>query len=153
MVLICRNFILLGAKVKRRIWKLPNTTHNSIIHNIISNILVHITSIIEKRLIKFMHSALNGNVVSRQILLMKLRCKKCSFGENYRYLSWKYNIIDCDWNTNITYFMGKVKIKQKLLYPVSHDVSVLHDLCCMREDDFCTHLLKHNWINLLLTFL
>ena len=33
--------------------------------------------------------------------------------------------------------MGKEKIKQKLLYPVSHDASVLHDLCSMRDDDFC----------------
>ena len=33
--------------------------------------------------------------------------------------------------------MGKVKIKQPLLYPVSHDASVLHDLCGMRDDDFC----------------
>ena len=33
--------------------------------------------------------------------------------------------------------MGNVKIKQKLLYPVSHDASVLHDLCSMRDDDVC----------------
>ena len=33
--------------------------------------------------------------------------------------------------------MSKVKIKQKLLYSVSHDASVLHDLCSMRGDDFC----------------
>ena len=33
--------------------------------------------------------------------------------------------------------MGKVKIKQLLLYPVSHDASVLHDLCGKRDDDFC----------------
>ena len=32
--------------------------------------------------------------------------------------------------------MGKVKIKQLLLYPSSHDASVLHDLCDMRDDDF-----------------
>ena len=34
-------------------------------------------------------------------------------------------------------FLGKVKITQKLLYPVSHDAFVLHDLCSMRDDDFC----------------
>ena len=81
-----------------------------------------------------MHNALNGNIVCRQILLAKLRC--------YRNLAmaikrWKYNISDCDWYANITCLMGKVKIKQKLLYPVSHDASVLHDLCSMRDDDFC----------------
>ena len=128
-----QKFYIAWRKVKRRIWKLPSTTHNSIIHNITSNI--HI--ILEKRFIKFMHNALNGNIVCRQILLAKLRCKKSFFAENYRYLSWKYNISDCDWYANITCLMGKVKIKQKLLYPVSHDASVLHDLCSMRDDDFC----------------
>ena len=38
--------------------------------------------------------------------------------------------------------MGNVKIKQKLLYPVSHDASVLHDLCSMRNDDFCKMITK-----------
>ena len=33
--------------------------------------------------------------------------------------------------------MGKVKIKQLLIYSVSHDSSVLHDLCGMRDDGFC----------------
>ena len=66
-----------------------------------------------------------------------IRCKKSSFAENYRYLAWKYKFSDCDWFTNIAYLMGKVKIKQLLLYPVSHDSSVLHDLCGTRDDDFC----------------
>ena len=89
-----------------------------------------------------MHSALNGNIVCRQTLLAKLRCKKSYFAENYRYLSWKYNISDCDWYTNIIYLKGNVKIKQKLLYPVSHDASVLHDLCSMRDNDFCKMFTK-----------
>ena len=126
-------FYVAWRKVKRRIWKLPNTAHNRIIHNIASNI--HI--ILEKRLIKFIHSSLNGNEMCKQILCVKLRCKKSSFAENYRYLSWKYNFSDCDWFTNVAYLTGKVKIKQLLLYPVSHDASVLHDLCGMRDDDFC----------------
>ena len=32
--------------------------------------------------------------------------------------------------------MCEVKIKQLLLYPISHDASVLHDLYGMRDDDF-----------------
>ena len=31
-------FYVAWRKVKRRIWKLPNTAHNRIIHNIASNI-------------------------------------------------------------------------------------------------------------------
>ena len=68
---------------------------------------------------------------------VKLRCKKSLFAENYRYLSWKNNFSDCDWFTNVAYLTGKVKIKQHLLYPVSHDAFVLHDLCGMRDDELC----------------
>ena len=60
--------------VKHRIWKLPSTTHNSIIHNITSNIHIILT----KRFIKFMHNAQNGNIVCRQILA-KLRDVKSLF--------------------------------------------------------------------------
>ena len=42
----------------------------------------------------------------------------------------------------MTCFMGNVIIKQKLLYYVSHDASVLHDLCSMRDDDFCIMFTK-----------
>ena len=98
-------FYVAWRKVKRHIWKLPNTAHNRIIHNIASNI--HI--ILEKRLIKFIHSALNGSDVCKQFTQIS-------------HTSW----VIC-----------KVKIKQLLLYPVSHDASVLHDLCAMRDDDFC----------------
>ena len=72
-----QKFYIAWRKVKRRIWKLPSTTHNSIIHNITSNI--HI--ILEKQFIKFMHNALYGDIVCRQILLAKLRCKKSFFAE------------------------------------------------------------------------
>ena len=81
------------------------------------------------------------------ILCVKLRCKKSSFAENYRYLSWKYNFSDCDWFTNIAYLMGKVKIKQLLLYPVSHDAFVLHDLRSMRDNGFCGVFITAQLIN------
>ena len=119
--------------MKRRIWKLPNTAVNRITHNIASNIYI----ILEKQLVKFIHSALNGDEMCKHILCVKLRCKKSPFAENHRYLSSKYNFSDCHWFTNIAYLMGKVKLKQLLLHPFTHDASVLHDLCGMRNDDFC----------------
>ena len=50
-------FDVAWRKVKRRIWKLPNIAQNRIIDNLAANI--HI--ILKKRLIKFIHCALNGN--------------------------------------------------------------------------------------------
>ena len=74
-------------KVKRSIWKLPDTVHNWIIHSIASNI----HTILEKRPIKFIHSALNSNEMCKQILCVKLTCKKSSFAEDYGYSGdWKY---------------------------------------------------------------
>ena len=49
-----QKFYIAWRKLKRRTWKLLSTTHNSIIHNITSNI----HNILEKRFIKFMHSVL-----------------------------------------------------------------------------------------------
>ena len=132
------HFYIASRKIMRRIWQLPSTIHNSIIHNIIFNI----HSILEKRFIKFIHSALYGNFVWRQILIAKLQCKKSTFAENYRCLSWKYHISDCDWYTDITCLMDNVKIKHKLLYPVSHDASILHELCKVRDDDLCKMFTK-----------
>ena len=76
----------------------------------------------------------------KQILCVKLRCKKSSFAENYRYPSWKYNFSDCDWFTNIAYLMGKVKIKQLLLYGYNtpfHMMLLFCMACGMHDDDFC----------------
>ena len=85
-------FYVAWRKVKRRIWKLPNTAHNRIIHKIDSNLHINL----EEPLLKCIHSALNGNETCKQILCAKLRCKESSFAVNYRYLSWKYNFSDCD---------------------------------------------------------
>ena len=48
-----------------------------------------------------------------------------------------YYFGDCDWFRNFAYLVDKVKIKQLILYRFSQDASVLHDLCGMRDDDFC----------------
>ena len=79
-------FYVAWRKGKYRLWKVPKTAHNRIIHNNASK--MHI--ILKKRLIKFIHSALNGNEICKQISSVKLRCKKSSFAENYRSLSWRY---------------------------------------------------------------
>ena len=67
--------------------------------------------------------------------------------------SGKYNFSDCNWITNITYLMSKVKIKQKLSYPVSQCDDHVKILLFYKIYVACVmiilveHLLKHNWIN------
>ena len=46
-----------------------------------------------------------------QILKAKLRCKNSSFADNYRYLSYKYNLTNSDWINDIGSLLAKVEIK------------------------------------------
>ena len=46
-----------------------------------------------------------------QILKVKLRCKNSSFADNYRYLSYKYNLTNSDWINDLGSLMAKVEIK------------------------------------------
>ena len=86
----------------------------------------------------------NGNIVCRQILLAKLRCKKPHFAENYRYLSWKYSISDCDWYTNITYIMGNVKLN-KNYYTRYHTMPLFYIICVVCVPTISVKCLpKHN---------
>ena len=73
-------YIIAWRKIKRRIWKIPPTSHKYIDHNLSSDC----KKLLEKRIIKCIHNALNNNNMCAQILKVKLRCKNCSFADNYR---------------------------------------------------------------------
>ena len=132
-------------KIKRRIWKLPPLTHNTIVHNLSSDINV----CLEKRLIKFIHNALRSNIICKNILSIKLRCKRSCFAENYRFLSYKYNLCDSDWSQELSFLMGKVKMKLNIVYPSSPDASSIRELCKMR-DEFFYDIFSPNQLNSLI---
>ena len=90
-------YIIAWRKIKRRIWKIPPTSHKYIVHNLSSDC----KKLLENRIIKFIHNALNINNMCAQILKVKLRCKNSSFADNYRYLSYKYNLTNSDWINDI----------------------------------------------------
>ena len=62
-------YIIDWKKIKRRIWKIPPTRHKDIVHNLSSDC----KKLLEKRIIKFIHNALNNNNMCAQILKVKLR--------------------------------------------------------------------------------
>ena len=80
-----------------------------------------------------------------QIFKVKLRCKNSSFDNNYRYLSYKYNLANSDWISDIGSLLAKVEIK-------SHsginnlDVSTVKKLCHMRDNSYCNILSYHDLI-------
>ena len=124
-------FKIAWRKVKRIIWKLPRLTHNCIIHGLSTDI----SALIEKRMINFIHNALNHNSVCKNLLYTKLRCRHSCFADNFRYLSYKYELCLSEWKNDVSFLMGKVKMKLNTLYPrstLSHTVS---ELCEMRDEN------------------
>ena len=67
-------------------------------------------------------------------LAILMWCKNSCFADNYRLLSYRYQLELADWNNNITSLLGKVKMKSEKLYPLNPDVHVLKELCYMRDN-------------------
>ena len=126
-----KNFKIAWRKMKRRIWKLPRLTHYCNIHGLSTDI----NALTEKRMINCIHNALNHNSVCKNLLYTKLRCRHSCFADNFRYLSYKYELCLSEWKNDVSFLMGKVKMKLNTLYPrstLSHTVS---ELCEMRDEN------------------
>ena len=98
-------YIIAWRKIKRRILKILPTSHKLIVHNLSSDC----KKLLEKRIIQFIHNALNNNNMCAQILKEKLRCKNSFIADNYRYLSYKYNLTNSDWINDIRSLLAKVE--------------------------------------------
>ena len=62
-------YIVAWRKIKQRLWKLPNSNHNTIVYNLSNGVAFHL----DKRIVSFIHNALNySNNVGRLSLLAKL---------------------------------------------------------------------------------
>ena len=83
-----------------------------------------------------------------KIAQVKLRCKNSSFADNYRYLSYKYNLTNSDWINDIGFLFAMVEIK-------SHsginnlDVSTVKELCHMKDNSYYNILFFHDLIKLI----
>ena len=78
----------------RRLYKLPSLTHNRIVNNIGHSLEI----ILDRRMFKFLHSAINNaNNVVRHVFAYRLKSGMSTLAENYRLLSAKYNLTDKHW--------------------------------------------------------
>ena len=74
----------------RRIWKMPSTTHCNLLPSI--NKSLPIEFLMEKRCAKFIWSCFNShNLIVRNISLAAKISSFSDFGDNYKYLSYKYH--------------------------------------------------------------
>ena len=129
---------MVGEKFKRPIWKIPLTSHKYTVHNINSDCKL----LLEKSIIKCIPNALNNNnMMCAQILQVKLKCNISSFADNYRYLSYKYNLTNSDWISDIGSLLTKVKIKSHSRIN-NLDVASVKELCHMRGNSYY-NILSH----------
>ena len=123
-------FYVAWRKTIRRLWKIPNTTHCNLLSSINSS--EPIVYKLGKRRAKFIWSCLNShNCVIKNISLSSKSSSSSDFGDNYRYLSYKYNI--------------GIHIEFAIMYKcfdiyLSHDSTVntdgvfIRELCLLRDD-------------------
>ena len=76
------------------------------------------------------------NSICNQVLHTKLRFKNSCFADNFRYLSYKYTLCTNDWNEDISFLMGKVKMKLKEIYTSPIEAKIIGELCLMRDNGF-----------------
>ena len=84
-------FYTAWRKVVRRIWKIPSPTHRNLLRSI--NKSLPIEFLMEKSCAKLIWSCFNShNLIVRNISLAAKISSFSDFGDNYRYLSYKYGI-------------------------------------------------------------
>ena len=118
-------------KIKRRIWRLPYRAHNVIVHSLSYDI----DHQLDTRMTKFVYSCLNhSNSVCRSLLSSKLHCVRSTFAANYKYLSYKYNISQDEWFTDLSHLIKKVDIKFHKDFQNQSTVNTIVELCAIRDD-------------------
>ena len=75
--------------------------------------------------------------------------QRSSFAEDYRFLSYKYNLCDSDWIQELSFLMGKVKMKLISVYPSSPEASSVRELCKMRDELFY-YIFSYSQLNTLI---
>ena len=79
------------AQIYKRLWKLPNTTHYLLLPH--TNDCISIKFVLEQRCTKFIWSIPNSfNTINKTTVMSAITRGNSTFGDNYRYLRYKYNI-------------------------------------------------------------
>ena len=127
-------FYTTWRKVVRRIWKIPSTTHCNLMPSI--NKSWTIEFLIEKKCAKFIWSCSNShNLIVRNISFAAKISSFSDFGDNYGYLSYKYELGIHVWHLPLCKLF-----KCFDLYLLSHLNTIanrvfIRDLCLLRKND------------------
>ena len=103
---VCQ-FFTAWRKTIRKLWRIPPKTHCRFLHTVNNSLPIDIA--LEKRCLKFLWSCMNSNNdVVKSVSLSSISNSYSTFGENYRYLSYKYNICPYAWNKPFYYVANKL---------------------------------------------
>ena len=112
--------------------EIAHTTHNNTVHNLSNDVAFQL----DKRIVRFIHNALNhSNKVCRLLLLAKLYSTSSTFATNYRHLCYKYDLVETDWHSGLAHLLGKVKMKyqNKNRQNCPASMSIIRELCDIRD--------------------
>ena len=103
-----KNFKVAWRKIKRRVWRLPYSAHNAIVHQLSYDI----DHQLEIRMMKFVHLCLNhSNHVGRSIISFKHHYITSRFASNYKDRLYRYNLSDDYWCKDIApYWESEIEV-------------------------------------------
>ena len=94
-------FFIAWRKSIQRLWKIPNTTHCNLLSSINSSVPIVIN--LKRRCAKFIWSCLNRYNSIVKTIVNSAKCSSVqNFGDNYRYLSYKYKIGNHVWDSPLS---------------------------------------------------
>ena len=128
-------------KIMRKLFKLPNRTHNYIVCGIIEFISIKL----DRRLAKFVYSMLNSrNLTVFKLIRLFLQSDSSTFAENVRYLMYKYEIPIFVWERDFSDVIKYVHNKQVISPIQLSEVDSVKELCKMRDGVLFSDLSKRD---------
>ena len=128
-------------KIMRKLFKLPNRTHNYIVCGIIECISIKL----DRRLAKFVYSMLNSrNLTVFKLIRLFLQSDSSTFAENDGYIMYKYEIPIFVWERDFSDVIKYVHNKQVISPIQLSEVDSVKELCKMRDGVLFSDLSKRD---------
>ena len=101
-----KSFYVAWRRTIRKLWVLPNTTYCKYLHTITNSLPIDL--MLEKRCLKFNWSCINSNnTIVKSVSSSAIMNSYSSLGENYRFLSDKYDIWTINWIKSFSIVLRK----------------------------------------------
>ena len=120
------------------------------------NDCISIDIVLARRCAKFIWSCLNSyNTIIKTTVLSAISSGCSTLGDNYRYLSYKYNIGPHIWMLSLNEVIKCISLYISTNENLLHSVhgTIVRDFCLARDNYYqTTHLFSHAEINMLIDF-